>query len=120
MKKNYFICLLLFIQFSVHGQEIRCGWLDNPTPGNLWLIDRDAEWSISQQGGHESEGIEKIIDNSIDPSEIIYTNGNYGVRCACLSVEVDNKSKTIIKIYSFDLLKIKQCRDDKKIQHFIN
>ncbi|MEX6155870.1 DUF4087 domain-containing protein [Providencia hangzhouensis] len=37
-EKNYFICLLLFIQFSVQGQEIRCGWLDNPTPGNLWLI----------------------------------------------------------------------------------
>lgn len=60
-EKNYFICLLLFIQFSVHGQEIRCGWLDNPTPGNLWLIDRDAEWSISQQGGYESEGIEKLL-----------------------------------------------------------
>lgn len=120
MKKIYLIYLLLFMQFSAHGQEIRCGWLDNPTPGNLWLIDRDAEWNISQQGGRESEEIEKIIDNSIDSSEIIHTNGNYGVRCACLSVEVDNKSKTIIKIYSFDLLKIKQCRDDKKIQHFIN
>ncbi|WP_319004192.1 DUF4087 domain-containing protein [Providencia rettgeri] len=64
--------------------------------------------------------MEKIIDNSIDPSEIIYTNGNYGVRCACLSVVVDNKSKTIIKIYSFYLLEIKQCRDDKTIQHYIN
>ncbi|WP_264188008.1 MULTISPECIES: DUF4087 domain-containing protein [Providencia] len=26
------------MQFSSHGQEIRCSWLDNPTPGNLWLI----------------------------------------------------------------------------------
>ncbi|WP_416135279.1 DUF4087 domain-containing protein [Buttiauxella ferragutiae] len=28
------------------AKETRCGWLDNATPSNLWLIDKDTDWNI--------------------------------------------------------------------------
>ncbi|HYG29015.1 MAG TPA: DUF4087 domain-containing protein, partial [Allosphingosinicella sp.] len=34
----------------------RCGWLDNPTPANWWLTDRDGEWLIGAQGGYQAPG----------------------------------------------------------------
>lgn len=30
--------------------QTRCGWYAMPTPGNLWLTDRDATWVITSQG----------------------------------------------------------------------
>src|SRR5262245_20967552 len=33
--------------------ERRCGWVDNPTPSNWWLVDRDGEWEIGLQGGYQ-------------------------------------------------------------------
>lgn len=33
------------------GFENRCGWVDNPTPANWWLTDRDGEWVIGVPGG---------------------------------------------------------------------
>lgn len=38
------------------GSAQRCGWLDNPTPGNASLYDKDGEWTIAVQGGHQGEG----------------------------------------------------------------
>src|SRR5690349_18304425 len=34
----------------------RCGWVDNPTPSNWWLVDRDGEWEIGLQGGYQAKG----------------------------------------------------------------
>ena len=28
----------------------RCGWWDNPSPGNVWLTDRQGQWTIAIQG----------------------------------------------------------------------
>lgn len=36
--------------------ETRCGWFSNPTPANIWLYDRDGEWTIGVQGGYQVEG----------------------------------------------------------------
>ena len=35
------------------------GWLQNPTPGNWWLVDRDGEWTIGTQGG-ETISVEDV------------------------------------------------------------
>lgn len=32
---------------------LRCGWFDNPTPGNASPTDRDGQWLIGLQGGHQ-------------------------------------------------------------------
>ncbi|MES2340837.1 MAG: DUF4087 domain-containing protein, partial [Pseudomonadota bacterium] len=26
--------------------ELRCGWLQNPSPGNWWLFDNAGEWTV--------------------------------------------------------------------------
>jgi hypothetical protein len=36
--------------------ETRCGWFSNPTPANASLYDRDDEWIIGVQGGHQADG----------------------------------------------------------------
>src|SRR5260370_26458049 len=60
-------CLMLSVAFanarprmpgpsSDKGFETRCGWFSNPTPANIWLYDRDGEWTIGVQGGYQVEG----------------------------------------------------------------
>ena len=44
------------VQFAL--AEERCGWLENPTPGNWWLRDARGLWIISAQGGPYAEGVE--------------------------------------------------------------
>jgi hypothetical protein len=46
----------LFGLFSSSAQQskkvkTRCGWLDNPTPGNYSFYDRVSEWTICVLGG---------------------------------------------------------------------
>ena len=45
--------------------ETRCGWLQNPTPGNYWLRDSETEWIASAQGGYEAKGMDNIPDLSV-------------------------------------------------------
>ncbi|MBU3825187.1 MAG: DUF4087 domain-containing protein [Candidatus Oceanisphaera merdipullorum] len=68
--------LFLVLSFSAISAEKRCGWLENPTPANLWLIDGDSEWTLSIQG----KGFinEESLDNmpAIDENEFVRTNGH--------------------------------------------
>ena len=57
--------------------ELRCGWFSNPTPANASLYDRDDEWIISVQGGHEAEGDWP----SFSPKQWVETNVHYGYGC---------------------------------------
>lgn len=55
------VCLILVLACLGSGQETskfetRCGWLTNPTPANMWLQDRDAQWIIGMQGGYQLQG----------------------------------------------------------------
>lgn len=54
--------------------ETRCGWFVNPTPANASLYDRDAEWIIGVQGGHQAEGDWPEFGSG----QWVKTNGNYG------------------------------------------
>src|SRR5215210_2248716 len=64
--------------------ETRCGWFDNPTPANASLHDREDEWIIAVQGGHQAEGDWP----EFGPKQWVETNVHYGYGCACLTVEV--------------------------------
>ena len=62
---------------AASGQtETRCGWIDNPTPANWWIVDADGEWLISLQGrGWPSE----IFDiDWTGTQEWVETNVHYG------------------------------------------
>jgi hypothetical protein len=102
---------LLLAPASFASAETRCGWLENPTPGNWWLIDKDDTWTIMEQGGHEPEGMDMIGD--ISARDYVNTNGNYGYACACLDVMTD--SNRITMIHSFKQLRLSKCQNDKAL-----
>ena len=97
---------------SVAG-EYRCGWLENPTPANWWLTDKDKSWVISTQGGYSIK--DKYWDNlpEIEDDEFVKTNIHYGYSCACLTVTTDAKKGRILKILKKGKqLLLKRCLED--------
>lgn len=93
--------------------ERRCGWLDNPTPGNWSLVDRDGEWIMSAQGGYQARGMDQMPDMST-AGEVL-TNGNYGYSCACMTVRTDRASGRITRIMSARPIPLAQCRSDRRL-----
>ncbi|HEX2147723.1 MAG TPA: DUF4087 domain-containing protein [Pseudorhizobium sp.] len=108
-------CLLL--PSLSQAAEMRCGWLDNPTPRNWWLEDGQTTWTIMTQDPDRPdgpEGMELIPD--LTEGEFVEVNGpSYGYACVCMSVETDNDER-ITKILSVKQLKIAQCNNDKALQ----
>lgn len=111
LKAALILCALPVI---AQAAETRCGWIQNPTPRNWWLEDREKTWTIMTQGpdDEEPEGMDLIPD--ISTKEFVKTNGYYGYGCACMSVETDGDER-ITKILSFRQLKLSQCRGDKAL-----
>jgi hypothetical protein len=93
--------------------ESRCGWLDNPTPGNWWLTDRAGEWLMGAQGGYQAPGMDNMPDMST--RGWVETNGYYGYGCACMKVSVNRKTRRVTRIASATPLPLRQCRADKKL-----
>jgi hypothetical protein len=92
--------------------ENRCGWLENPTPANVWLTDKDGEWLIGTQGGYQAEG----DWGDFPDDKWVKTNVNYGYGCACLSVTVDRRAKRILKIKSATIKPLSACRSDAALK----
>lgn len=92
---------------------LRCGWFDNPTPGNAWLIDRDGEWIVGVQGGHQAEGDWPAFE----PRDWAATNRSYGHGCACLRVETDAKTHEVRRILHASARPLSTCRKDPAIAH---
>ncbi|APR96993.1 hypothetical protein PATSB16_36570 [Pandoraea thiooxydans] len=93
--------------------QTRCGWLDNPTPGNWWLDDRDGSWTIGTMGGPQAQGIDRIPDAS--DAQFVATNGPHGYSCACLKVVVDKKDMRVVRILSARQLPLATCRADTRL-----
>ncbi|MBB4063619.1 DUF4087 domain-containing protein [Gellertiella hungarica] len=99
---------------ALAAPENRCGWVMNPTPGNWYLLDRDGDWTLSEQGSeNEALGMENIGD--ISAGDYVASNGNYGYACGCMKVEADHAAKRITAVYSFSQKKISQCSKDKSL-----
>lgn len=109
------INLLLALPLCATAAEKRCGWLENPTPGNLWLIDAESDWTISIQGAGfiDEDSIDKMP--TIDDKEFVRTNGHYGFSCACLNVKTDKVKSEIVKVYGGQQLLLKQCLEDASL-----
>jgi len=91
----------------------RCGWLDNPTPANWWLTDRDGEWLIGAQGGYQAPGMDDMPD--MTTRGWVETNGHYGYGCACMDVAVDRRARRITRIARAMPLPLRQCRADRRL-----
>lgn len=90
---------------------LRCGWFDNPTPGNAWLIDRDAQWIVGMQGGHQADGDWP----EFEPKEWTSSNRSYGYGCACMSVIANAKTHEIERILSAKARPLSACKRDPSL-----
>ena len=93
--------------------EERCGWLENPTPGNWWLKDARGLWIISAQGGPYAEGVEKLPEPA--PDRFVATNGHYGYSCACVSGTFDDHAERMTRLDASRMLPLSVCRGDKAL-----
>ncbi len=98
---------------SAAAPERRCGWLQNPTPANWWLVDRDGEWILGVQGGYQAPGMDEMPDMST--RGWVRTNGYYGYGCACMSVATDRRSGRVTRLYSATPVPLRQCRADRRL-----
>ena len=112
MKNLIMVSLIALFASSALG-ETRCGWIDNPTPGNFWLTDKDGEWTIGVQGGYLAEGIEFIAHPT--NSQYVDMNGNYGYWCGCITGQSDSDTKRIARIESSKAKLLKDCLKDENV-----
>jgi hypothetical protein len=109
----------MFLAADASEAENRCCWYQMPTPGNLWLTDKDATWSITSQGeadGPDAEGVDKAPD--FDPKQFVKTQDpemDYGYGCACMEVETNAKDQRITKVISGRILPLADCKYDKSL-----
>lgn len=94
--------------------ETRCGWFSNPTPANASLYDREAEWIVSVQGGHQAEGDWP----EFGPKQWVETNGHYGHGCACMRVRVDKETNKVLEIESARARPLSACRRDPALKRW--
>jgi hypothetical protein len=94
--------------------ERRCGWISNPTPGNWDFIDKDGDWTISDQGGGDSV-LDGLPEDRPDGKRwwVKTQDSGYGYGCMCLNVQVDKKDKKVVKIDGGKSLPIVKCRQDR-------
>lgn len=93
--------------------ETRCGWFSNPTPANASLHDRDDEWIIGVQGGHQADGDWP----EFKPSQWVKTNVNYGYGCACMRVQT-NADHEVVRIESAQAKALSACRRDPALKRW--
>jgi len=98
------------------GFENRCGWVENPTPANWSLVDKDGEWLIGAQGGYQAAGDENIPEFPENKTYWKNTNVHYGYGCGCFMVKVDRKEKKVLEIKSGKALPLVKCRADKSLK----
>ncbi|WP_369939014.1 DUF4087 domain-containing protein [Xanthomonas medicagonis] len=91
----------------------RCGWFDNPSPGNATLVDKDGEWTIGQQGGHQAEGEWPMFPKT---RWVATGAGSAGYGCACLKVSARAETQEVTAIVSAHAQPLKTCRQDKALQ----
>lgn len=94
---------------AAQGTSLRCGWFDNPSPGNAWLHDRDGDWTVSEQGVHRAQGPWPRFRRS---QWVAAGGGSYGYGCACFRAQADDFSMEITRIYSAYARPLSVCRRD--------
>jgi hypothetical protein len=112
------LALLLLTPTALAEDKVanRCGWFDNPSPGNATLEDRDGSWDIGIQGGHQAEGNWPEFKAEDKKQFARAGRGSYGHGCACLRVSVDREEMRITKIVSAKVKPLADCRRDPKLK----
>ena len=90
----------------------RCGWFDNPTPGNAWLTDAQGRWTVGIQGGHQADGDWPDFPDD----QWVSTNGHHGYGCACLRVLADPRTHEIQRIVDARPRPLRACEQDPALR----
>ncbi len=93
--------------------ERRCGWLENPTPANFSLKDRQGEWVMGEQGGHQAIGMDEIPN--LTTGGWVATNGSYGHGCACITGTFDARTRQVVQIYRAEGVPLARCKADRAL-----
>lgn len=112
------LILLSLVAASAHAADSdlqrRCGWLENPSPANVSLTDRDGEWFIGTQGGAQAEG--DWTPEFAKGQWVQSGNANYGYGCACISMQVDVQSHQVLRVANPQAKPLSACRSDRRLQ----
>ena len=101
--------------------EKRCGWLDNPSPGNASLIDQSGEWIITMQGMFGARGDLPSFDDLTNDAMFVPSGvAGYGYGCACLDVKTlkgdDVRENRIVQIIGGAVYPLAECRKNRKLK----
>lgn len=95
--------------------ERRCGWFENPTPNNAWLIDRDRTWWIASQSG-DAPVVEGDWPAGFGKDQWVRSNvGSYGYGCVCMDVVADPASGWITRIVDSQVRPLVACLEDRSL-----
>lgn len=98
--------------------QTRCGWYENPTPGNYWLTDADSTWFIARQGGDEAAGFDSVNwdKTGFVGDSWVRSQGEYGYGCGCIKGEFGDPAGGVVKqITSIRALPLRQCLEDRAL-----
>ena len=91
----------------------RCGWWDNPTPGNVTFTDRDGDWTVALQAAYEAAGDgPQFARDQEAPRGASHTHG-----CVCMQARVDRASMFVYSFTDMQPQPLKSCRADPKLKH---
>ncbi len=99
---------------AARAGETRCGWLQNPTPGNWYLTDADATWTLSTQSDEPNASLE-IPSLNEKKGWFVNTGGASGYACVCLNVTVDKQNQRILTASKGKQLPLKKCTSDRSL-----
>ena len=108
------LVLLASVGPAAHAAERRCGWLANPTPGNVWLTDRHGTWTLSEQGTPGAPGMDGMPD--MTTRGWVRTNGSYGYGCACMDADVDAGAMRVTRVLRAEPLPLSRCEADRALR----
>jgi hypothetical protein len=105
---------LLYTHAVASSRENRCGWLQNPTPANWWLDDKDGSWTLSVMGGRPVPGFDDLPD--MTSGDWVVTNaGGHGYGCACIDMDVDKGTGKVVRLHSAKVLPLRRCKADRSL-----
>jgi hypothetical protein len=116
MGRLILLSALLATSAAAQSAERRCGWFTNPTPANWYLIDREGEWTIGEQGRYQIPDKSWDVMPDMESQGWLKTNVHYGYGCACMKVRTDRKTMRILEILSAKPVPLQQCRADRKLR----
>ncbi len=105
--------ILVLLPGAAGAAERRCGWLENPTPANVYLTDRQGEWVMGEQGGHQAIGLDEVPD--LSTGGWVETNGGYGYGCACVTGTFDARRHQVVRIDRAEAVPLARCTADRTL-----